>query len=372
MSVNVLMSTIPHDLHAGAVSLAIEAYGASACRWYPSAYPLGDSIAFHAKNGHSSLTVQSRGKTFFSDETKPDIFWFRRQGNPTLSSMLHPSDVDFSRKSAQRATEDALTAIAASARLCVNRPQRAVAVERSKALQLTTALRCGLQCPDTLISNCPNEIRAFLDAQPRAIFKSFMFNVWSSALGTATNFTTTVTSEDLPSPEVLRSCPGIFQKHVAKLFEVRVTVMGRWVLAARLDSQGTTDSKVDWRVQGPEIPVEAFALPREVVGKCLALLRRLGLSFGCIDLIVTPEGEFVFLEVNQMGQFLWLETMAPEIPLLDSFTQFLLSGTEDFPGPSSSPRTSFASVREDAQSLLEEDLKQYQFVIPEQNNIICD
>jgi hypothetical protein len=34
----------------------------------------------------------------------------------------------------------------------------------------------------------------------------------------------------------------------------------------------------------------------------------LGLAFGCIDLIVTPEGEHIFLEVNEMGQFLWVRT----------------------------------------------------------------
>ena len=37
-------------------------------------------------------------------------------------------------------------------------------------------------------------------------------------------------------------------------------------------------------------------------------MRELGLVFGCIDLIVTPEGEHVFL---LKGQFLWVEHGAP-------------------------------------------------------------
>jgi glutathione synthase/RimK-type ligase-like ATP-grasp enzyme len=33
----------------------------------------------------------------------------------------------------------------------------------------------------------------------------------------------------------------------------------------------------------------------------------LGLSYGAIDMIVTPEGEFIFLEVNPHGAWLWIE-----------------------------------------------------------------
>ena len=63
---------------------------------------------------------------------------------------------------------------------------------------------------------------------------------------------------------------------------------------------------------------------------CRALLRRLGLVFGCIDFIVTPEGEYVFLEVNQMGQFLWVELANPEFPLLQAFAEFLVSQDPEF------------------------------------------
>jgi glutathione synthase/RimK-type ligase-like ATP-grasp enzyme len=38
-------------------------------------------------------------------------------------------------------------------------------------------------------------------------------------------------------------------------------------------------------------------------------MESLGLTFGAIDLIQKPDGEFVFLEVNPNGQWLWLERM---------------------------------------------------------------
>ena len=51
----------------------------------------------------------------------------------------------------------------------------------------------------------------------------------------------------------------------------------------------------------------------------------LGLAFGCIDLIVTPEGEHIFLEVNEMGQFLWVEQDEPRSELLRCFATLLLN-----------------------------------------------
>ncbi|RME33023.1 MAG: hypothetical protein D6794_12045, partial [Deltaproteobacteria bacterium] len=46
--------------------------------------------------------------------------------------------------------------------------------------------------------------------------------------------------------------------------------------------------------------------------------------------IVTPGGEVVFLEVNEMGQWLWIEFRLPDVPLLDAFCRFLLSRDPEF------------------------------------------
>jgi glutathione synthase/RimK-type ligase-like ATP-grasp enzyme len=36
-------------------------------------------------------------------------------------------------------------------------------------------------------------------------------------------------------------------------------------------------------------------------------MRRLGLEYGAIDLRLTPDGDYVFFEVNPGGQFLFVE-----------------------------------------------------------------
>lgn len=48
-------------------------------------------------------------------------------------------------------------------------------------------------------------------------------------------------------------------------------------------------------------------LSDEVRRRCVSVVRRSGLRFGAIDLVETPEGRVVFLELNPNGQYFWLE-----------------------------------------------------------------
>ena len=52
-------------------------------------------------------------------------------------------------------------------------------------------------------------------------------------------------------------------------------------------------------------------------------MAKLGIVFGCFDFVVTPEGEFIFLEVNESGDFLWMEECAPEYNILSRFAAWL-------------------------------------------------
>jgi D-alanine-D-alanine ligase-like ATP-grasp enzyme len=51
----------------------------------------------------------------------------------------------------------------------------------------------------------------------------------------------------------------------------------------------------------------AHDLPNDVSDKLRALMRRLGLVYGAIDLRLSEDGRYVFLEINPAGQFLYVE-----------------------------------------------------------------
>jgi D-alanine-D-alanine ligase-like ATP-grasp enzyme len=48
----------------------------------------------------------------------------------------------------------------------------------------------------------------------------------------------------------------------------------------------------------------------------------LGLNYGALDFIVTPEGRHVFLEVNPAGEFMWLMRY-PGLPIAEALADVL-------------------------------------------------
>jgi glutathione synthase/RimK-type ligase-like ATP-grasp enzyme len=110
--------------------------------------------------------------------------------------------------------------------------------------------------------------------------------------------------------EAFSQTVSFVQEYVSKSFELRVTIVGEDVFTARIDNQELEEDKgkVDWR-QGYDsgLRLSEFLLPETIKDKCLTLVHALGLNFGCIDLIVRPDGEYIFLECNPNGQWLWVE-----------------------------------------------------------------
>jgi len=59
--------------------------------------------------------------------------------------------------------------------------------------------------------------------------------------------------------------------------------------------------------------------------RLLALVGRLGLVFSTIDMKLTDEGEYVFLELNPMGQYLYVEILTG-LPLTAAMAELLALG----------------------------------------------
>jgi glutathione synthase/RimK-type ligase-like ATP-grasp enzyme len=98
----------------------------------------------------------------------------------------------------------------------------------------------------------------------------------------------------------------IFQEYVPAVVDLRVTVVGDDIFAAGIHSQETR-YRVDFRIDMNQASIEAHSLPGEVESCVRELIRRLGLVYGAIDMRLTPDGRYVFLEVNPAGQWLFIE-----------------------------------------------------------------
>jgi hypothetical protein len=58
---------------------------------------------------------------------------------------------------------------------------------------------------------------------------------------------------------------------------------------------------------------------------CLAIVKQLGLHFGAIDLLETPDGDYVFLENNPNGQWYWIEMITGQ-PMARAMADLLERG----------------------------------------------
>lgn len=207
----------------------------------------------------------------------------------------------------------------------VNPPATAQLAD-NKLFQQSAAASLGFMTPASLYTNDPDEIRAFLRSHGGSmVYKTFPAAAWRNGEDLLACHTICISEEDLVADELLAATPGIYQALVPKLYEIRLTLMGDQPFAVKIFSQDTEKGKLDWRRAYDEIRMEPITLPSSLVDTCILLMKRLNLVFGCFDFIVDSAGNYIFLEVNQQGQFLFIERYA-EVPLLDAFSQFLTQG----------------------------------------------
>lgn len=202
-------------------------------------------------------------------------------------------------------------------------------VASSKMLQYRTAQDCGFTVPDTVYANTKSAILSFSRHHKTLCLKSITgTDVWDDEHGLDYVFYTQVLDsadiEDIPE-EAFTQTVSFVQEYIPKDYELRVTVIGEDVFATKILSQNLPENKgkIDWR-QGYDsgLSLEPTQLPPRVQKKCNNLVKGLGLNFGCLDLIVTPEGDYVFLECNPNGQWLWIE-LATGQAISESIARFL-------------------------------------------------
>jgi hypothetical protein len=214
---------------------------------------------------------------------------------------------------------------------------------RHKPLQLKIAQELGLAVPETVITNDPEEVRALAARCPDGIVTKMMssFAVYDDEGREQVVFTNRLSAEQLNDLDGLELAPMTFQESVAKEVELRITVVGNQVFTAAIDPGKSQRAANDWRRDGIGL-LEHWAehpLPDDVADKLLRLCDRLGLNYGAIDVIITPDGRHVFLEINPVGEFFWLEK-TPGFPITDAITDLLVDPSTrrlDLRNPTSRP-----------------------------------
>lgn len=209
--------------------------------------------------------------------------------------------------------------------LWVNDPQKN-RIASNKLFQLKLAQELGFEIPDTLVTNNPGIAREFyykhhgniiskpLD-QPYLEVDDQYFLI----------YTNKIEEQDLEKFNLVSYSPTLFQVFIPKKIELRITVVGDKIFTASIDSQASSKTKIDWRhYDFQNVLHSPFELPQEVKDLSFQLIKKLGLVFGAIDMILTPDGKYIFLEVNPNGQYLWIELLTG-LPISQAIAHLLTS-----------------------------------------------
>ncbi|MGH7024825.1 MAG: hypothetical protein ACREEB_14720 [Caulobacteraceae bacterium] len=306
------------DPHADRMVLELARRGARCVRWHPDSLNLdgGFSVTF---GGEGSRAVVDVGGERVSLEDISSV-WNRRPAPFVFPPAFGADERLFAEREIGVAFNGLLRL---RPWFWVNHPDK-VRFASLKLLQLDVARKIGLETPSTLVSNEPESIAEFVaKCSGQVVYKTLASPFLGQSAASA--FTSVLTAEHLRQLDKIRFTGGIFQEYVPKHFEIRVTIIGQRLFSTEIHSQEDARARVDFRaVDAAHLRHQPHVLPAGIEAMCRGLLDAFGLVYGAIDLIVTPDGRYVFLENNPSGQFGWIEELT-DMPLTASLADMLIA-----------------------------------------------
>lgn len=192
----------------------------------------------------------------------------------------------------------------------ISHPTNSQAAE-NKLVQLRAAMQAGFRVPLTLVSQNPIAIRDFCEKLDYRVVVKPLKGTHKAPL-----FTRMLTAEHLACADSMALCPTMYQEYIPGERHIRAQCFGDSVYSVLINSK-----ELDWRAN-LNVPFDVFELGEDVKVRLRKVLGLLGLRMGIVDLKFTPEGELVWFEINQQGQFLFAEGLSG-LDLTSAFASFL-------------------------------------------------
>lgn len=316
----ILVLSYHKDCPAIEVFEAVQRRGRPALLIDPGDFPqsIALDVTFDGEAWQGCLTSQSER---YELSCIKSIF-YRRPTHYAVDSALPPTVQAFAENEASKGFGGILRSLDC---FWVSHPD-ALRAAAFKPRQLKVAASLGLRSPRSLITNDPAAaLRFYEECEGRIIYKTLHGgNIAAGPDQYDAIYTSIVTRQSLECIDRVKYTAHLFQEFIDKAFELRITVIGQQVFAAAVYSQHSQAARVDFRADYSDLSYDVYRLPDEIAEKCRALVRRLGLQYGAIDMAVTPMGDFVFFEINPNGQYQWIEYYT-KLPLTETLADLLVS-----------------------------------------------
>ncbi|WP_406431890.1 ATP-grasp ribosomal peptide maturase [Streptomyces sp. NBC_00631] len=317
MTSPVLIIAAVDDWPTDRVVVELESRGVEVFRMDAADFPQRLTLAGRIDQGHAwtgALTTEHRTVEL----SRVGAVYYRAPGAFQFPEGMSGPEERFAAAQARAGVGGVLSALECR---WVSHPT-AMARAEFKPVQLAAARACGLCIPATLITNRPEDVRAFAaDIGGDVVCKPVASPVLIESGQLKSVYTRRLTPDDLADLRGISTTAHLFQEWVDKEHEVRLTVVGERMFAAAIHA-GSEAAHEDWRSDYGALTYTITTVPDEVAAGMRRLMKQLQLCFGAADFIVGPRGEWTFLEVNPCGQWDWIQG-ATGLPIAETIADEL-------------------------------------------------
>lgn len=161
----------------------------------------------------------------------------------------------------------------------------------------------GLKVPEYVVINKGDQLKPFIQEYGAAVTKAISNGIYGIVQNhrfyTYTELIEPEFADNIADIDVF---PSLISGLIQKKFEIRTFYIEGHFYSMAIFSQSNTKTKIDFRkyANNRNIP---YKLPPDIEHKIDNIFKELRLNCGSVDLIVNEDGEYIFLEINPVGQF---------------------------------------------------------------------
>lgn len=188
-------------------------------------------------------------------------------------------------------------------KFCIN---NILAAKNEKIYYMYCAQKHGLLIPDTIITDQTSLMTEFIKGKrgffiSKPINENLAFEIDDVSINNSTARITLSMLEDIKHNYYL----SLLQKYEEKYIEIRTFFLLDEIYSMAIFSQQNNKTKLDYRNYDNDFPNRnvPYKLPDELENKIRNFMKEINLNCGSLDLILNKNNEYIFLEVNPVGQF---------------------------------------------------------------------
>lgn len=316
----ILIVTNKTDLTADYLIIALKDLNYDFVRFNLEDFPQHAQLLWDPSGPSGSFLRLPTGELPLSEITS---VWYRRPVDPDPHPTLSAPQA---RRFAIAESKEAITGILESLDcFWVSRPSHINRAE-NKLLQLATAQRLGLSIPQTLVTNIPQCFFEFYSNLDSIINKPIKLSRLDFSDENKLIYTSVITKKQAARNQLTQYSACLFQEHLPKEADIRVTVMGRTLFPVLIHVRQSAPYYVDWRRYAPEdLDYSLVDIPQDISNKIIQLMDVFDLNFSAMDFMLTRSGKYVFLEMNPNGQWAWIQE-STGLPLRENLAKILHRG----------------------------------------------